>query len=71
MKSKKLLDILNYDFSKESEETKQKVIDYLATAIGSVAMKTFYSLGLKTHISFTIVNDTNGDEFEFNFTKTK
>lgn len=63
------LDILNYDLSNESDEVKQKIIDGLSNAVGSVFMKTFYSLGLKTHITFTIINESNGDKFTCQFVK--
>lgn len=58
-----------YDLSEFTPEQKAKVNEAWCKIAGSLAMETFYALGLKTHMEADMVNDGNGDVFKLSFIK--
>ena len=57
------------DFSKLSDEEKNKLITEFGEIAGKSAIRLFISLGLKSHIDFMIINDATGDEYILSFKK--
>lgn len=57
------------DLSDLSEEDKKKMVTGFAQTVSKETMKLFYSLGLKTHIQCSVVNEPTDELFEFLFRK--
>lgn len=57
------------DLSDLSEEDKKEMVTGFAQTVSKETMKLFYSLGLKTHIQCSVVNEPTDELFEFLFRK--
>jgi len=63
----KTVPINNLSGIEESDKT--KLIEAVTVTTAEVLFKTFYSLGLKTHIESRVINDKTGEEFILSFKK--
>lgn len=52
------------------EEDKAKIINKMVESVAKVALMTFYSMGLKTHIETTLRNDPTNENFVFSLRKS-